>query len=459
MKTQDTMTKVLLLGKDGRTDCIAEALLSGGARLYILSDFESPGLQQKAERFQIGKCDDIQAVLQFAKEIQPDLVVIGPEEPLAAGVVDEIKSKLDVPCFGPTQKLAQLESSKSFTRALLTNAGISGNVEYRTFHDESGLIQYAEKLGKFVIKPDGLTGGKGVQVMGDHFHTMEAGIGYATSLLRAGKGPVVIEELLEGEEFSLQSLCDGETIVDMVPVQDHKRARVGDKGPNTGGMGTYSCENHLLPFLAPQHLAQASKINAAVARALMNTTGQAYRGVLYGGFMVTAKGVHLVEYNVRFGDPEAMNVIPLMEGNFLDLCLAVACGRLRDFEVRFKQLATVCKYLVPSGYPDKPVRDVPITFRHQFEPTNQLRMYYAAVRQVEGEVRLTGSRALAFVGFADTVPSASVIVEEAIREVEGPLFHREDIGTPELLAKRVVHMDRLRSQSMPPAWEESRAPL
>ncbi|MFC1641465.1 phosphoribosylamine--glycine ligase [Myxococcota bacterium] len=437
------MTKVLLLGKDGRTDCMAEALANDGAELLVLSDFESPGLTRRAAQFRLDRCDNVPAVVDFARRFRPDLVVVGPEDPLAAGVVDEVQRCLKIPCFGPTQALARLESSKSFTRALLREYDIPGQVEHRVFHDELGLADYARELGEFVVKPDGLTGGKGVRVMGDHFQTPEQGIAYATDLLRSGQGPVLVEEKLEGEEFSLQSVSDGEVVVDLPPVQDHKRAYPGDVGPNTGGMGSYSCETHSLPFLPAGQLAQASAINAATARALVCVTGQPYRGVLYGGFMATATGVRLIEYNARFGDPEALNVIPLLRSGFLDLCLAAATGTLRTLEVRFQPLATVCKYLVPEGYPSDPRRDVPFRFRRPIDVNERLRLYYAAVRQVGEELRLVGSRAVALVGLANSVSEASDLVESAISLVDGPVVHRPDIGTPELLARRVAHMQRL----------------
>lgn len=437
------MTKVLLLGKDGRTDCLAEALRAGGATLFVLCDYRNPGLRRKAARFQQGKTDDPAQVIAFARETKPELVVIGPEEPLAAGVVDAVQETLGIPCVGPSKELAQLESSKSFTRRLLTEFEIPGNVEYDVFSSMDGLESFLRHLGQFVIKPDGLTGGKGVKVFGDHLGSIEESLQYAHHLLSTGR-PVVVEEKLEGEEFSLQSFCDGETVVDTIPVQDHKRAWEDDTGPNTGGMGSYSCEDHSLPFLNREHIDAASSINRAVAKALREKTGKPYRGVIYGGFMLTSKGIRLLEYNARMGDPEAMNVCALLDGNFLTVCEQIVSGSLTKDSLRFKERATVCKYVVPKNYPLDPVRGAAIDMELVPEPSESLRIFFAAVEQEDdSRLLLTGSRAVAFVGVGDTVEAAEAIAEHAAQRVGGPVDHRRDIGTMKLLQRRVQHMKAL----------------
>jgi phosphoribosylamine--glycine ligase len=436
--------KVLLLGKDGRTDCLAEALKTGGAGVYAMCDYRNPGLRRKAVQFRQGKTDDPAQVVDFAREVKPDLAVIGPEDPLAAGVVDRLQD-LGIPCVGPTKRLAQLESSKSFTRQLLTEFGLPGNIAYQVFSSMDGIESYLRHLGEFVIKPDGLTGGKGVKVFGEHLFTTDEALKYASELLSKG-GVVVVEEKLDGEEFSLQSFCDGETVVDTIPVQDHKRVWEDDTGPNTGGMGSYSCEDHSLPFLEREHLAAASQINAAVARALKEKIGQPYRGVLYGGFMLTAKGVRLLEYNARMGDPEAMNVLALLDTNFVTVCEAIVSGTLRREHVRFRTRASVCKYVVPKNYPENPARGT-IDLELVPDESDDLRVYYAGVQEDDaGRMLLTGSRAVAFIGIGRTVSEAEVIAENGTRRVDGPVEHRKDIGSMKLLQKRVQHIKRIMAQ-------------
>ena len=300
---------------------------------------------------------------------------------------------------------------------------------------------FIEQLGgNYVVKADGLKGGKGVKVSGDHLKTLDEGIAYALECLNSD-GKVVIEEKFIGQEFSLMAFVDGKTVVSMPAVQDHKRAYDGDKGPNTGGMGTYSCENHSLPFLQESDVKDAQAINVAVAEALYKETGKYYKGIMYGGFIAVRDGVRLIEYNVRFGDPEAMNVLPILKTDFVDICLAMINGTLADLNVEFEKKATVCKYLVPEGYPDNPCKDKKVEVG-VIPP--QVKTYYASVDQREDGLYLSGSRAIAFVGIADSLDEASAIATSALGMVEGPVFYRKDIGTKELIDKRLKMMKELR---------------
>ena len=192
----------------------------------------------------------------------------------------------------------------------------------------SGIAEFLDELAGIVLKPDGLTGGKGVLVQGDHFQTRAEALDRCREILKSHPG-VTVEEKLEGEEFSLQCLCDGRTVVATPPVQDHKRRFADDRGPNTGGMGSYSCADHLLPFLDAADVAEGLEITRRVAEAIRLETGVPYKGIMYGGFMVTASGVKLIEYNARFGDPEAMNILPLLRTDFIDVCRAIIDGTAR----------------------------------------------------------------------------------------------------------------------------------
>jgi phosphoribosylamine--glycine ligase len=285
-----------------------------------------------------------------------------------------------------------------------------------------------------------LTGGKGVKISGAHLHSIQDALDYCTELFHHGHPAVVIEEKLDGEEFSLQSFCDGTHVVDMVVVQDHKRAYEGDTGPNTGGMGSYSCEDHSLPFLSPRDVPEASAINHAVAGALLAETGQKYRGILYGGFMVTRKGIRLLEYNARFGDPETLNVLSLLKTDFVDICEAMIDERLHQLPVEFGKKATVCKYIVPEGYPDHPVRGERIDLTQVPRESDRLKIYHASVDMKNGALYLGGSRAIAVVGIGSNLKEAEAIAEEAARAFRGPVFHRKDIGTQALIDRRIAHM-------------------
>ncbi|MEJ1967775.1 MAG: phosphoribosylamine--glycine ligase [Rhizomicrobium sp.] len=434
----------------GKSDCIASALRNSSnlLKLYVISDFANPGLADKADELIIGNTNDPIEVAKHAERLQPDFAVIGSEEPLEKGVVDKL-AELGIPCVGPFQKLAQLESSKAFTRQLIAKYGISGNPEFRVFRNgEAGLAEYLAERGEFVVKPDGLTGGKGVKVFGEHLATISEGVEYCQELFDLGHRTVVIEEKLDGEEFSFQSFFDGRHIAHMIPIQDHKRAFDNDTGPNTGGMGSYSCADHLLPFLTKEHVQEAGEINRLVGEALLKETGQEYKGVLYGGFMLTKNGLRVIEYNARFGDPEVMNVMSLLETDFVDICQAIIRGTLNQLPIKFKHQASVCKYIVPEGYPKKSAsavgREIDLS-RVLRSPDlgSKLRLFYGAVNEEAGAIRLTDSRSLALVGVADTLQEAEKISEKAASSVRGPVHHRQDIGTSKLIQKRIDHMEQI----------------
>ncbi|MCX5643271.1 MAG: phosphoribosylamine--glycine ligase [Phycisphaerae bacterium] len=440
--------RVLVLGKDARTDAIAAACAASpqGTQTFAYSEYNNPGLLRRCRgHLKLGPLTAVREIQDYAKSIGTDLAIIGPEEPLNAGVVDGLED-VGIPCFGPYKELAKIETSKAWARQLLATHHIPGNPEFRVFKSSDGLSDYLRKLGDFVVKPDGLTGGKGVRLSGEHLASISEAVDYANQLF-ATHGCVVIEEKLEGEEFSLQTITDGEALIHCPVVQDHKRAYEGDVGPNTGGMGSYSCADFSLPFLDMSDIEQAKAINAAVVKAIRETTGRPYRGVLYGGFIATASGVRLIEYNARFADPEGMNIIPLLQTDFVQLCYAVAKGHLRDINVAFQPRATVCKYVVPQGYPTEVVRNKPINIPPSLLVREDVRTFFAGVDQQDDTLYLTGSRGVAFVGIAETLEKAERLAEDAAGSVQGLVRHRTDIGTKRLLDTRIAHMARLRPRS------------
>jgi phosphoribosylamine--glycine ligase len=444
------MTKIFIIGKSGRLDCIADALAKSTQpkEIYTFSEINNPGLIKKSkEAIEIGKTEDIAHIETYASKIKPDFAIIGPEEPLAVGVVDMLTKKLNIPCIGPTKSLARLESSKSFTRKLISKYSIPGNLEYKIFLNSNGLESYLRKIGEFVVKPDGLTGGKGVKIYKEHLNSIEEALQYCKLLFEKYQRPVVIEEKLEGEEFSLQSLCDGQHVVDMIVAQDHKRAFEGDTGPNTGGMGSYSCENHCLPFLSKKNIQEASQITSAVAKALLNELNEEYKGILYGGFIITKNGLRLLEFNARFGDPEVMNVLPILKTDFIDICESIINGTLNKIPLVFENKATVCKYVVPKGYPISHEKVFSININDDMLKTdNKLRIYYGAVNKKQNKFYLTGSRAVAFVGIGDNLKEAEHLAEDATSMIKGPVRHRKDIGTYTLIQKRINHMKKIEKE-------------
>jgi len=422
--------KTLLLGQGAREHCIAEALNS---ELYSFMKTRNPGIMKFSKEYVISDLD-LEKLGKFAKRINPDFAFIGPEGPLEKGVVDHLKS-LEIKCFGPTKNLARIETSKAFMRELMEKYKIDGSPESKVFSSMEGIEGYIRDINDFVVKPDGLTGGKGVKVSGEHLKSIEEALEYSKELLRSHDF-VVIEERLDGEEFSLQCISDGKHLAATIPVQDHKRAYEDDQGPNTGGMGSYSMNDHLLPFLKKKDVEKGEKITQNIMKALYKETGEYYKGVLYGGFILTKKGVKLLEYNARFGDPEVMNILPILKNNFAEICSDTVNQNLKKIE--FEKKATVCKYVVPKGYPINPLPgklDIPET---------ETKVYYASVDLREDGLYMTRSRAAAFVGIANTIEDAEKIAQNAVEKVKGNVFYRRDIGTEKLLRKRVEHMKNMR---------------
>ena len=433
---------VLLIGSGAREHAIARAIDNSkkNSSLHCFASNINPGIADVCSGLILGNINDPKAVVGYAKETSSTLAIIGPENPLASGVADALWD-VGIKVVGPKKDLAQVETSKAFTRDLLKEYNIPGGPHYQTFDSMAGVDDFLIELGEnYVVKYDGLAGGKGVKVAGDHLQSHNDALAYCMELVDKG-GEFVIEEKFIGQEFSLMSFCDGETLKHMPAVQDHKRAYEGDRGPNTGGMGTYSDADHSLPFLKDSDIQEAHTINISTAMALKDKFGEGYKGVLYGGFIATDSGVKLIEYNARFGDPEAMNVLPLLKSDFVDICVHIADGTLKNTDVQFQNKATVCKYAVPEGYPDNPVKGEPINVS---SVENSGGLFYASVDIKNGSLVEAGSRTVAVVGIADSIVEAEAIAEKEVSSVSGPLFHRSDIGTESVIQERIDHMNSLR---------------
>lgn len=435
---------ILIIGSGAREHAIAVALHRSPQQphIYCCGTSHNPGIAQMAYHYWTGDITDVNAIAKNAKEWQIDLAIIGPEAPLEKGLADALW-QLSIPTIGPKQKLAQIETSKGFARDLMQKYKIPGLPRYRTFQDITEAEKFLNELGEgcYVIKANGLMGGKGVKVAGDHLHSIQEALIFCREIIAQGQ-TVVIEEKLIGQEFSFMGFCDGKNMVPMPLVQDHKRAFADDQGPNTGGMGSYSDVNHSLPFLSEEDIKKAWEINTAVLQALSTELNDKYIGVLYGSFIATRDGVYVIEFNARFGDPEALNVLTILESDFVAICQSLVTGSLSQEQVQFAHQATVCKYAVPQGYPDAPIKDAIIEI---CAVKNKSRLYLASVNAVDGKIYATGSRTAAYVGVADSISAAEEIAEKEVRGIDGPLFHREDIGTDRLIQRRIDEMRRLRS--------------
>jgi len=442
------MLNILLVGNGAREHALAEAISRSEQkpRLFSFMKTNNPGIASLSEKIILGSYADLEAITGFATENKIELAVIGPEDPLNNGVADAL-AKIGIPSVGPTKSLARLETSKSFTRNLVKKYNIPGNPQFKVFKAIDGVEAFLNQLEDIVIKPDGLTGGKGVLVQGDHFATKEEALNLCKQIL-AESSSLIVEEKFDGEEFSLQSLCDGKTVVGTPLVQDHKRRFEGDKGPNTGGMGSYSLPDHSMPFLKPQDMKDGLEITRQVAAALLKETGSPYKGVMYGGFIATKNGVKLLEYNARFGDPEAMNILPLLKTDFVEICRHIVAGTLDKLKIEFESKATVCKYVVPKGYGLPANHPDAVSSRAKIEvgDVGKARLYYSSVDKKEDGLYLSSSRAIGIVGIANTLEEACKIAEEGVKAVSGPVAYRTDIGTDALIQKRIDHMKKIRKE-------------
>ncbi len=437
--------RVLVVGSGAREHVIAATLARSEAPVYVAGPWVNPGLRALARDYLVIPLDRAPEISQWARSRNVELAVLGPEAAIAAGGADALR-KAGIPTVGPGQRAGQIETSKAFARQLMERHEVPGLPRYRSATSEREIDEALDAMPQdFVVKPSGLTGGKGVWVGGVDFTTREEGRRYAKSLLDGG-GTVVLEERLDGEEFSLMAFVDGTDVFPMPVVQDYKRALEGNQGRNTGGMGSYSERGFLLPFLSQEDQERAVGILTRTVRALREE-GLEYRGILYGGFMLTQEGPKVLEFNARFGDPEALNVLTLFDGtDFADLLFQLATGRIDPAHVEFRRRATVVKYLVPPGYGDRPRAGGVLRLDVRRIQDLAVSIYYGSVTPgtSPGEVVLGTSRGVALVGESSAIWEAEARVEEALPFVTGEYYIRHDIAKASDIKARVDHIQRLK---------------
>ncbi|MFW6018281.1 MAG: phosphoribosylamine--glycine ligase [Halapricum sp.] len=434
---------ILLVGGGGREHAIARALTDSDCALYACAGNKNPGIARLADGFEALDTTHPRAVTTYARQVEADLAVIGPEAPLEAGVADALDDA-GVYAFGPRESEARIETDKAFQRRFMREHDIPGCPDFETFEDMEAACEYIDSYdGDLAVKPAGLTGGKGVRVIGDQVTAEEA----KAYLRDSDYDRVVLEERLVGEEFTVQALVANGDVRVTPAVQDHKRAYEGDEGPNTGGMGSYSDATLELPFMDREDYMDAVEVIEATVEAL-----EEYKGVLYGQFMLTADGPKVVEFNARFGDPEAMNSLPVLNTDFLDVLTAARDGESLP-QLSFAPQATVCKYAVPEGYPTDPVAGTKVAVdeegAREIASTydGEALLYYASVDEREDGIYTTTSRSFAVVGVSEDITAAEEIAEAVLREAgEQGLRVRHDIGTAGLIQQRIDHMTELRGE-------------
>lgn len=437
--------KVLAVGGGAREHAIVKSLAKDGATVFSVMKNKNPGIARASEDHLLANETDVEKVADWAKSKGVEFAVVGPEAPLGEGVVDKLATH-EIPAVGPSRYAAQLEISKEFCRNLMRDHKIPGSIDYWVFDNIPDLKDFLRDYDKdVVVKPIGLTGGKGVKVMGEHLHSQQDVIDYGEQIIEkkiGGSSRFVVEEKVVGEEFTLQAFADGRRVVPMPAVMDHKRAYEGDTGPNTGGMGSYSMKNGLPQFATYDEMEAAVDIMQQTMSA-MRAIEHPFQGVLYGGFILTREGPKILEYNVRFGDPEAMNVLPLLEDSFLDICNRIMDSSLPS-GVKFSEKATVCKYVTPIGYGVKSQAGEKVFVDEGKIAKTGAELYYASVDEKDTDIYTTTSRALAVVGVDDDIAEAERMSESALQYVSGKVFMRHDIGKHEPIEKRKRRMEAIR---------------
>ncbi|MBX8633924.1 MAG: phosphoribosylamine--glycine ligase [Thermoplasmata archaeon] len=433
--------RILVVGGGCREHIISERLRSEGNSIVSVMRNRNPGIARISSALALREENEVAGTVDFAADNGADFAVIGPEGPLAAGLPDALQ-KRGIKCFGPTLGAAEIETSKAFARRLMEKYGIPGNPGYAVFEhyaDAAGFIDNCSY--DVVVKPSGLTGGKGVRIVGEQLGDNADAKIYVKELLGRKGASVVIEERLIGEEFSLQAVTDGRKMVAFPLAQDHKRAFEGDRGPNTGGMGSYTAGNMLLPFVSEADRENAMYITQRVLSAL-SSEDRMFRGLIYGNFMVTAEGVRLLEFNARFADPEAMNVLSVTEGNLTETLASAAEGSVKNM-LNFENVSTVCRYFVPSGYGEKPVSGSEIRIEEEGVRRSGVMLYFGSVNAEGGRLLTTASRSFALLAKGDEPWEAAGKIENASRFVSGPVYSRRDIGTKEEMERKRMIGEKL----------------
>lgn len=420
--------KIMVVGGGGREHAIIKKLKENTTieKIYALPG--NGGIAADAECVAVG-AKDIEGICAFAKEKGIDFAVVAPDDPLVLGAVDALEAE-GIPCFGPTADAAQIEGSKAFSKDLMAKYSIP-TAEYKIFDNAGDAMEYAKvcKL-PIVVKADGLALGKGVlicQTRDDVIKAVESIM--EDRIFGASGSKVVIEEFLTGPEVSVLAFCDGECVKPMVSSMDHKRACDGDKGLNTGGMGTVAPN----PYYTAEVAERCMKEIFLPTVAAMKAEGRPFKGCLYFGLMITPDGPKVIEYNCRFGDPETQVVLPLLESDLYTVMHAVRDGKLADTEVKFSDGCACCVVAASNGYPEKYDTGFEINIPNDLDAE----VYVAGAKSSDGKLLSAGGRVLGVTAVSDTLESAVAKAYAACDKVTFEnKYCRRDIGKAALAAKQ-----------------------
>jgi len=431
--------RILLIGRWGKTHAFAKAIVeksSTDTELYCYMDKPNAGIVQLATDYKLGNLKDNKDIIDYAKSLKIDFAIAVPHLALSNSLVDEMIQH-DIRCVGPTRVCSQLETSKSFLRNILKQVSPDASPEFKSFTSKEDAIDYIKLVDYDVaVKPVGVTEGDGVKVIGVQLKDEKEAIQYVHEIFKkniGGIAEVLIEEKLVGREFTIQAFLDSETIVGMPATRDYKLLLEGDKGLNTPGMGSISFEDHLLPFLSRKEYDQCLQLMFDVAEYLKEKHGEKYIGYLSGQFIKTKDGIKVIEFNVRPGDSEILNIIPILKTDFVEISEAMIDRKLKDLKVEYEDKATVCKYIVNQGFPN-PENDMIMHIDDEAIKNNGGDLFYSCFA-VDKNVYKPSPRGVAVTAKGDTLQQAYELCEKLIRgNISGEgLWYRKDIGTKELL--------------------------
>lgn len=418
--------KILVVGGGGREHAIITKIKENPDVSEIFAIPGNGGISHDAECIDSVDVKDIKGIAEFAKQKEIDFAVVAPDDPLVLGCVDALEAE-GIPCFGPDKKAAIIEGSKIFSKNLMKKYGIP-TAEYAVFDNENDAVKYLETAPvPTVVKADGLALGKGVIIAETREQAIDAVHSMMSEKVFGESGTkVVIEEFLEGPEVSVLSFTDGKTLVPMVSSQDHKRALDGDKGLNTGGMGTVAPNPYYTEDIARECM---EKIFIPTMNA-MNNEGRTFKGCLYFGLMLTKNGPKVIEYNCRFGDPETQVVLPLLKCDLLEIFMAVRYERLEKCKVEFYDKSACCVVMASEGYPQSYEKGYEITFENGRE-----NIFVAGAKLRDGKLLTNGGRVLGVTRTGDTLKEAIDNAYEAVKTVKFEnAYYRKDIGQRALAA-------------------------
>lgn len=412
--------KIMVIGSGGREHTVIKAIRKNPNVTNIYALPGNGGIAKDAECVDI-EANEIEKMVSFAKEKEIDFAIVTPDNPLVMGAVDALE-EANIPCFGPNKKAAIIEGSKIFSKNLMKKYNIP-TAKYEVFTDVEEAIKYVETAPiPTVIKADGLALGKGVIIA----KTVEEAKDAIYSMMQdkkfgASGEKIVIEEFLEGPEVSVLCFTDGKTIIPMVSSMDHKRALDGDKGLNTGGMGTIAPNPYFTNELSEIAM---EKIFIPTIEA-MNKENRTFKGCLYFGLMITKDGPKVIEYNCRFGDPETQVVLPLLKTDLLDIMMKVQEGKLDEINVEFEKKAACCVIMASKGYPEKYEKGFEITI-----PDNlNSQIFVAGAKSKDGKLYTSGGRVLGVTAVAETLKEAMKKSYEDVAKVHfDNAYYRKDIG-------------------------------